>query len=352
MTDWASNTSATRIARTLRSAAPGRIVVITHSKPDGDAAGSAFALTRALRRAGVRAEVWFVGPLPAWMPNIQGDTPIRLFAGGKDCEPADGSPFDPGEEPAAIAVLDTGSWSQLAELRRYLEPRAGRAVLIDHHLHGDPETAAQRIIDPAAASTTQLVAPVCVEVLGLSSAAHLPVEVAEPLYLGLATDTGWFRQSNTTAEALRLAADLLAAGVVHTKLFAIIEQQGTVARLRLLSRALASLRIECGGKVAIMILRRDDFAASGAERNDTTAFIDLPMTIPEVQVSVLVTEERPPQDGTPVTKLSLRSKPGDHPVDVNELAGRLGGGGHARAAGARCELPVEEAIARLLEAMR
>lgn len=349
--EWVSNTDAGAVVRSLVGAK--RVVVVTHSKPDGDAAGSVLGLVRALRLKGVDAEGWFVAPLPGWLPQIVRGTPARIFEPGKPVQPADGSAFDPRPEPDVIAVLDTGSWSQLAELRPWLEPRADRAVLIDHHLHGDPATAARRIVDSTAAATTQLVAPVAAAVLGLGSPAELPVDVAEPLYLGLATDTGWFRHSSVTPAAMRLAADLMAAGVVHTDLYEMIEQQGTAARLRLMSRALCSLRIEHGGAVAIMALRQADFAAAGADRSDTTGFIDLPMTIASVRVSALVTEEKPEggADSKPVTKISLRSKPGDDAVDVNRVAGKMGGGGHARAAGARVELAIDGAIGRLLEAL-
>lgn len=349
---WTSNTDAAAIVRTLSAAK--RVVVVTHSKPDGDAAGSVLGVVRALRLKGVDAEGWFVAPLPGWLPQVVRGTPTRVFAPAQPTRPADGSAFDPRPEPDAIAVLDTGSWSQLAELRPWLEPRAERAVLIDHHLHGDAATAARRIVDSTAAATTQLVAPVAAAILGAASPADLPVEVAEPLYLGLATDTGWFRHSNVTPAAMRLAADLLAAGVVHTDLYEMIEQQGTASRLRLMSRALGALRIERSGSVAIMTLRLADFAAAGADRSDTTGFIDLPMTLAGVRVSALVTEEKPENGSAekPVTKISLRSKPGEDAVDVNRVAGRLGGGGHARAAGARVELPVDRAIERLLEALR
>jgi phosphoesterase RecJ-like protein len=348
---WTSNTDPDTVVRTLAGAK--RVVVVTHSKPDGDAAGSALGLVRALRLRTVDAEAWFVSPLPGWLPSIVRGTPVRIFAPGQPMRPADGSAFDPSPEPDVIAVLDTGSWSQLAELRPWLEPRADRAVLIDHHLHGDTAAAAMRIIDSTAAATTQLVAPVVTAILGVGSPARLPVEVAEPLYLGLATDTGWFRHSSVTPEAMHLAGDLLAAGVVHSDLYELIEQQGTAARLRLMSRALGGLRLERSGAVAIMTLRRADFAAAGADRSDTTGFIDIPMTIAGVRVSALVTEEKPENGAAekPVTKISLRSKPGSDAVDVNRVAGTLGGGGHARAAGARVELPVEQAIERLLEAL-
>jgi phosphoesterase RecJ-like protein len=103
-----------------------------------------------------------------------------------------------------------------------------------------------------------------------------------------------------------------------------------------------------------MTLRRADFAACAADRNDSTGFVEIPLTIGSVRVSAVITEESPDQgEGTAaVSKISLRSKPGAGAVDVNLVSGRLGGGGHARAAGARVSMPIDEARRAFLEALR
>lgn len=340
---WASNATGAQVVARLRAAK--RVVIVTHSKPDGDAAGSVLAMVRSIAQAagGGSAEAWLVGPQPHWLGHVVGPTPVRLFKGGE-------SPAQHDGDADAVLIVDTGSWSQLRELAGWIRARHDRAIVIDHHLHGDADVAAVRLIETDAPATAQIAAGLCCELLGVPSPSRLPADVAEPLYLGLATDTGWFRHENVTARALRLAADLLEAGASHTRLFQAIEQQDTPARLRLMGRALASAELHRADSVAIMTLLRKDFTECGADRNDSTGFVEIPLTIGSVAMSAVVTEEAADQHGA-VTKISLRSKPGPRAVDVNAVSGRLGGGGHARAAGARVAMGVDDAKRALLAAL-
>lgn len=349
---WATNTTVEQVAATMRKARS--VVVTTHAKPDGDAIGSALAVARSLRHGGADVAVWLTGPLPRWTREMCDRTPEREFQPGRPLTPADGQVWE-NPDPDLAVVVDTGSWNQVAELRPWLEGRAERTIIMDHHLHGDAPMASRRIVDSTSASCTQVVAPVCAALMGASSAAGLPADVAEPLYLGLATDTGWFRYSSVTPATLRLAADLVEAGVNHTRLYRVIEQQDNAARWRLLGRALSSLvlhDIGGAGRIATMRLTLGDFRQTGADQNDMSGFADMVLTVASVEVSVVLSESPVAPGEPPLTKFSLRSKPGPGAVDVNAVAKKLGGGGHARAAGAKMRAGLDDAQRALLEALR
>ncbi len=338
---WTANTDAAGAARWLADKA--FVVVTTHTKPDGDAVGSTVALARTLRSRGVRVEIWYLGALPLWLAEIAADAPIRSIE--RDGLPADAN-------PDAVALLDTGSWSQLDGLRDWLAARTDRTLVIDHHLHGDGDVAALRLLDTGAAAACQPVAEICRELLALPSASRLPADVANPLYLGLATDTGWFRYSNVRPPVMRLAADLIEAGADHVELFRIVEQQDEPGRFRLLAAALSSLEFHSNDRIALMSLKMEDFHRTRADATDSGGFADKVLAVRTVVVAAVLTEV---SDGTqgkpPLTKISLRSKDGPNAIDVNELARSLGGGGHARAAGARLAAPLAESRSRLLDAL-
>lgn len=334
------------MAQRLTSAGP--IAVITHAKPDGDAAGSSIALTRSLRKAGIDAVSWFVGPNPPWLPELASDTPYATFEPGTTATPPQGV-----DDQRSAVIVDTGAWSQLAEFKPWLLQRPDRTLIIDHHLHGDPDITPNRLLDTAAASCTEIVAPVCAQLLQLENCSSLPTDVATPIYLGLATDTGWFRHSNVRPATLRLAADLIDAGVDHAALFTLVEQQDTAARWRLLGRALNTLELARHGSVAVVSLTLDDFKDSKASPNDTGGFADKLLTIGQVQVAAVLTESASENnDNGPITKVSFRSKPGPKAIDVNELARTLGGGGHARAAGAKINQPITTARELVLKSLQ
>ena len=305
-TAWETNTSLGDIASALTGASS--VLVLTHAKPDGDALGTTLALGRSLTSKGVRVTLAYTGTWPARFDPVVGATPI-LHANEATFETP---PFD---EPDAIAVLDTGSRSQLDAACGYVEARAHKTHIVDHHAHGDAALAHARHIDTKASAACLSVAHLCALVLGCA-VSELPREIAEPLYLGCATDTGWFKHPNVTPE-----------------------------RLMLMRRALDSLTFHDDGRVAVMSISQDDFKQTGAGLDDTGGLIDVPKTVGSIRVCALLTE----LDG--ITKVSFRSKAGEDAVDVNLVAQSLGGGGHKHAAGAKIPAPVGEARTKVLHAL-
>lgn len=337
---WRSNTTVDELAAWL--AARQRVALLTHQKPDGDAAGSTLALARALRSLGRRVTLIYAGPEPHWLAEIAAPDPYLLTE-------RDGLPEDDFD---AIVIADTGSRSQLEPFLPLLEGKGARerAAIIDHHLSGDPALAARLLIEPGAAAVCEPVAALCARMLDLPRVGALPPEIAAPLYMGIATDTGWLKYSNTTPHTLRLAADLMEAGVVPTDIYEPVEQRERAARVRLLARALCSMQMHLDGRLAVLRITRQDIRDVGAAPSDTGGFSDLPMSIESVQVVAVITELPGAENGA-LTKVSLRSKPGRNPVDVNRVAGALGGGGHARAAGARLEKSPDEVEQAIIEAL-
>jgi phosphoesterase RecJ-like protein len=355
LTTWTANASLEDIAARLRAAR--KVIVLTHVKPDGDAIGSTAALVRSLNKPtawsrGARAEAWYMGPTPPWLADVISDTPHKLLA---DHGPPDVEGVD------AVAVLDTGSWSQLEAVHQWLGPRREMTVLVDHHVQGDAEVAAHRHIDTSAAAVCQPVAELCRLILNAPDRTKLPADVAEPLYLGLCTDTGWFRHSNVSRPVMLCAGDLLDAGANHVRLYQTLEQRESVSRLKLLSRALATLELHDNNRLAIMSLTKKDMAESGAQPGESGGFVDFGQSIASVEVTCILTEATASDYGQgnphadpkgPLTKISLRSKASGHEVDVNRIAKQLGGGGHVRAAGARTSQSIEDtkaAIIRLVQ---
>jgi len=346
---WTTNTTLEELAAWLGD--QRAVVLLTHLKPDGDAMGSTLAIARALNLASGTsgaasvAECWYQGPMPGWAQPMSAPTKARVIEAGQNV---------PGAlEPSAVLVCDTGTWNQLGDYADWVRERREITAVLDHHLQGNPEMGPRRHLATDCAAVCQPAAELCRLILGLDSIGDLPLEVAEPLYTGIATDTGWFRHSNVTADVMETAGKLLRAGVDHGKLFESVQFRDRAPRLGLMARALTSLSLERSETVAVMSLTAADFKETGAAPGDSGGFVDLPQSVPSVRVVALLTEQ---EDGEGVlTKFSLRSKAGEwngrEPVDVNEVCQRLGGGGHARAAGARVRAGLAEARAKLLETL-
>ncbi|MBL8747470.1 MAG: DHH family phosphoesterase [Phycisphaerae bacterium] len=337
---YTTNATLADIAARLRAATS--VALFTHSKPDGDAVGSTLSVARALIRLGIKATPVYLAPWPSRMDPIVADTRVVHEKHGCWDEPW-------LKEVDAAAVLDTGSWGQLADARKWLEPRADITVLVDHHSHGDGDIAHLRYIDPSSASACELAAELCRILLNLDAYRQLPADIAEPIYLGVSTDTGWFRYSNMKPSTLRLAADLIEAGVDHNRLYRQVEQADTPHRLQLIKRALDSLELLDQDRAAIMTITKADVTACHASQDEVGGLTDLPQTIGTVRVIAVLTELEPT-----LTKVSLRSKaanPGQREIDVNALLNPFGGGGHFHAAGAKIKLPLAETKAKIARAI-
>jgi len=310
-----------------------QVVLLTHVNPDGDAVGSVTALARALRASGRRVFAYMSGLVSPSLRELAGDLAWSLV----DRVP-------PDAKADVIGIIDTGSRSQLPFAEEFLRARRESAFILDHHRAQD-DIAASRFVDASASSATMLVAR-------LLDAMGLPItpEVANPLFAGLATDTGWFRFSSAGSEALRLAARLIDAGADRDGLYQLLEETNDKARLAIEARALAGVEYVGDGSVALMSLGPEDFVATGASRDMLSGLVNAPMMVGVVRMSVLLTEA-----DTGLTKISLRGKPAGgryEAAPVEAVARALGGGGHLLAAGARLKMSRAAARTEVLRVLQ
>jgi len=353
--NYAATLSLDQAADHLRQA--NTLTLLTHAKPDGDAFGSVVALAAALTHLGKTVHAAFAPPLP------------RAFASlpGHDLTTTTRDPADLPDTADLLVVLDTGAASQLGPLPNvfHRQHAAGKPTLIvDHHLHGDLTTEL-KLIDPARAANCEIVAdlidrlvPDLLDPAATASLAtgHWPL-LPTALYLGIATDTGWFRFPNTTPATHRLAARLIELGVDHANLFNATENDNRPEKLALVTAALNSLEYLHDGRVALMQLTPDDFARTGAAYEETERLVDYPQIVGSTHAVALVAEVHAP-DGRHLTRISLRSKPepadapsAAGPIDVAAIAASLGGGGHFHAAGVKLPGPLADHLPALKQAI-
>ncbi|MEM7228618.1 MAG: bifunctional oligoribonuclease/PAP phosphatase NrnA [Planctomycetota bacterium] len=330
---YESNTTIAEVINAIAHA--DRVLVTTHQKPDGDAIGSTLALKRGLEQQDIACDIFVMGMVPSELDAVTEGTPYHRVEDGM-----------PGDVYDLVLLVDTGAWAQVGPLADWLRSRHDIIIGIDHHAHGD-DIAARRIVRAAAASTTQILFEV-LSAFGCDITGERG-GIAEALFLGLATDTGWFRHANGDADAFQTCARLLATGVDKPRLYQLIEETSRPERLALMARALTSLQYACDGTIAIMSITRDDFAETGGSSEDLTGMVNEPLRVGRIRASLLVSQVEQGE-----TKISLRSKPaGDDGqfIDVNAVAKHLNGGGHVHAAGARIAADHDEALHVVLQTL-
>jgi phosphoesterase RecJ-like protein len=320
-----------RIIDTLKSCK--RVLVTTHVRPDGDALGSCAATVMGLKKRGIEAEVLLLSHLPTKYSFIFNDFSIPHFDVEKGWpESFDLNRFD------ALLVVDTGTWSQLPGLKERVENWPRPKLVVDHHLTQE-NWADTKLVVTEAAAAGEIVAE-------LLEAWQVEFDraIATALYVAITSDTGWFQFSNTRPYTMRLAAMLMEAGVDTDQLYQHLYQNERPQRILLQTRAMQSLELLADGKLAVMTIRKQDFADTGAHVPDTENLINIPLQIRTVQVSLLFTD---PPEGGPI-RVSLRSK---GQVDVAQFAEQFGGGGHARASGLKLNQAIEAARGSVIDAL-
>ncbi len=284
----------------------GSFLVYTHINPDGDALGSAFSLSQALRSCGKKAAVLLLDELPGKYAFAEFAGLYTVWKEG----------FDVSSYEACISV-------DCADMRRlgnglkelfFTKPNAN----IDHHISNTGFAQVNYVQD--APATGQMV-------YDIIKALHVETDgiMRTAIYMALSTDTGNFTYQNTTPKTLHICSELVDAGLDISYIAGRIYNNRTLGATKLISLFIEKLRMYIDNKMAMSIITLDDIKSVGAKVDDCEVLINYARDIDSVELAVFVREIK-----KDTYKISLRSKGG---VDVSELASRFDGGGHVRAAG-------------------
>lgn len=300
----------------------GPILIASHENPDADTLGSALALYMFLKKKGKEVVVGCKDKVPHFLDFLPGANEVIQL---------------PVNQVFSLAIVVDAS----GFYRVNAEVKAFKKVRIDHHVGGE-FYGEYDYIDPDAPSTTALIYRLICE----WDRSAIDKDIAENLYSGLATDTGFFKYSNTTAETFQLAKELVELGAKPHWTFVNFAERESVNKLRLLSKVLDTLTIHEDGLVAGVTIFDRFFKETGCEYSDSEGLVNYPRSLEGVEVAYAIIEKA--EEG--VWKVSLRSK---GKADVAKIAESLGGGGHKYASGCKIRASsYQEALEKLLSAIR
>ncbi len=300
-----------------------RFIVTCHVHPDGDAIGSLLAIGFVLKQLGKQVELVCSEGVPSVYLFLEGSEFIKKER-------------DPSATPEVLISVDCAERDRCA-----LEPKTwdipGLTIVnIDHHIT-NTRFGNLNLIDSQAAATGEVL-------YGLFSEVGIPLNraIATALYTAMATDTGFFRYSNTSAFTLELTSLLVKEyGVEPSKVAEQVHEQKSFNSIRLLGEVLCTLKVGVDGKVAWMVLDQPMLKKFKVENEETESFVNYARSIEGVEIGILFKELRPNE-----IKLSWRSSVA---VDVSKLAAYFGGGGHARAAGCTINGPAAQVVKDVLK---
>lgn len=313
-------------------------LLLSHARSDGDALGSLVAMRDMLRRHGAEPRAIVFEPVPPRYQMLVEKEELAIWDSNTAPDP---STVD------GVLILDTCSYAQLEPAADWLRLAKVPKVVVDHHVTRD-SLAETYLIDETAAAN-------CLLLWEWSQANGWAVDgdVARALFVGLATDTGWFRYSNTDSRALHAAAALAGIGLSPHELYRRLYQTDPAPRLRLLGAVLERMELLPLGPtdlLAVLTVDQSILKQAGATTSQTEDLVSEPLRIEGAVASTLLVEQ-----GDGIVRVSLRSQPplpdtDSRDVDVAAIAQQLGGGGHRRAAGARVAGSLAEVKRRVIEA--
>ena len=293
------------------------ILVASHAEPDGDCVGSLVALGLALSKLDKKITMFNPSPIPAvyrFLPGVE-----RIVTQIKEAEAYD-----------LAIILDCGDIIRVGD-QSALVDQIAVVVNIDHHVSNTGFGHIQ-LIDTDACATAEIV-------YRLINALDIPFDkaIATSIYLGILTDTGSFRFSNTNPAAFEISKAMTDIGVEPHTVAQRVFGTYSLGRIKLLNMALNSIEISGNGKLSLMTVSRSMLNSTGTSTEDIDGLINYARRIEDVKVAALIHEIK--NGAGKFTNMnryhvSLRS---DNTVDVAKIAGNFGGGGHTSAAGFQIE---------------
>ncbi len=303
-----------RVAEILQSFED--VAIVFHKNPDGDAIGSAAALFLGLKKLNKRCKILSFSKTPE---------KFDFLFKGCCCEDFD--------HKKVVAV-------DLANANLLEDELVGLKIdlVIDHHVSNDVE-ADFCLVDETAAATCEVVFELLIRFAGV----EIDREIAMSLYVGIVTDTGCFRFSNTTSKTHKIAADLLEFGIDFADFNRRFFEMRTFNQLKLQSLAIQNLQFCFDGRCCFVVVTKQMFSYCGCDDSDSFVVLSVAKSVVGVCVSVVLKQIEDCR-----FKASVRTSNGFSALRFCE---KFGGGGHEFAAGFEICSSLDEAKRKIFEAL-
>ncbi len=311
-----TNNSLTEITEQLNKIKSA--VIFCHARPDGDALGAGLALTLALRNSGKSAVMCCEDTPPEKFGFLKAMQEVKRELSCTE--------FD------AIICVDCADVARIGTFAEFYSKFAGVTINIDHHI-SNTCYGKLNYVHECPASCELLT-----EIL-ISAGYEITEEIANLLMLGLITDSGNFVHCDVSEKTFNTAALLRARGADVNLINYNMYSRQPKQRAVLYGAVMNKMRFLLDDRLAVIVTTLEDLAKTGADKSLTEGFVDFPLTVEGVEVSVAMMEVKKRQ-----YKISLRSK---GKVNVNAVASSFGGGGHVLASGCMLLGELEEVIDKI-----
>lgn len=297
------------------------IFIASHINPDGDNIGSILALGLSLKKLDKNIRILKTDTIPSDLKFLPGIELIEDYKGDMNSEDL-------------FILLDASDEDRLGELKNLLEITPN-IINIDHHI-SNTNFGKINIVDSKASATGELVYRLLDQM-----SIELDEDIGTNLYAAISSDSGSFKYESVTGDTHRIIGELFELGIDHNNINLNLYEKMSLNRFKLTNELLINAKFYENGKIAIVGVDDDILKKTNTTMEDTDAIVSYLRKIDQVEVACLLKEFEEEE-----IKVSLRSK---EYVDVAEVCGKFGGGGHKRAAGCKILKTIDEAETLLVE---
>ncbi|MFV0269246.1 MAG: DHH family phosphoesterase [Draconibacterium sp.] len=309
----------------------GKVSIIPHENPDGDAIGAALGLGQTLANKGLEVKVISVNDYPDFLKWFSSVVPITIYQ--KDKKAAKEWLFDSD----VLICVDFNEEKRAGHLAKMISRFPKTKILIDHHPY--PGDFCQYTVSETQYSSS---AELVYDVIGqLGYTEYINAQAAEALFTGILTDTGGFSH-NTSQNTFKTVAELLNYGIDTDKIQSAVFHNFSAERMQLMGYCLyEKMKVFPEYRAAVISITKEELERFNFKPGDTEGFVNYPLSINNIVFSALFIEKEN------YVKASFRSK-GNFPA--NKFSSEhFNGGGHLNAAGGESELTFEETIERFTQ---
>lgn len=282
-----------------------KINIIAHEDEDADSVGSCFAMMLALKSLGKDARCFFSAPV---------EKRIAFLGDGYTV-------FDENADYTAdlCICLDCGDIKRLGSRIKVFES-AKHTLSIDHH-ETNTMFAEVNVVEAKASAAAEIIyGLLCDMGIGIDR------EIAGKLYAAISADTGSFKYSNVTPKTMQIAGELILTGIDHADIARRLHDMDELGVIRCKAELMQNIESYFDGKLTVVTANDALFEKYGITERESGDIVDIARAVTgcEIAASVRETADK--------IKVSFRS---NGVWSVSQIAVMFGGGGHAKAAGAK-----------------
>ncbi|MGD9488094.1 MAG: bifunctional oligoribonuclease/PAP phosphatase NrnA [Calditrichaceae bacterium] len=297
-----------------------RFVLTSHVYTDGDALGSLLALNQYLKSLNKTVDVIVPGEIPPKYDflnteniiNRLDDTHTKIAIKNAD----------------VIIILDVSALDRLNHLYEPVHASKAYKVCLDHH------PVKQDWIDLLLVDLEKVATGEIIYEFFKFCNTEISMSIAEALYTSILSDSGGFRFHRTGVSTFKMAADLVSAGIDPTDIYNRVFESGNLRQLKAWGQLLSNIR--SNGRVTWAVADKNLLGVHGITLEEVDGIIDLLRKNDQADVVIVFIEKEINE-----ILVGLRSKNG---INVAEIAGKFGGGGHYHAAGFTSREPLSDVI--------